>query len=388
MKTRTTFISGLVLAAGVLASTGALASDDWSDSPSYLPFLNSAENGERAYSPKLTLTLNQHSTEVVMDTGSTGIVVSMVDNFPDWKSIPEINDKVQAAMLPNHEDGPAVDVTKLDKISYSSSGRTMYGVYVSRPVTISGKAGPDGVVHAVTTKSIPMLAVVDVECAKHARDCAPQFKPTGIGMLGIGFARLHASDAYSTPASNPFLNIASQPDGAEAGYVISVDGVKVGIEPRDIPQSGFSLVKLKPNTQLPGEWKPLRATISIGQNAAVTGKMLMDTGIRSMFMSVPSETSAGIRKPASDAGTDSVFIGATDIGISVADTGGAVAYEFNTARTRAMAPEAVTLVGNDGSRPDWDSTFVNTGVHFLNGYNYFFDNQDGWVGFQKRVAHW
>lgn len=385
MNTRKTLMAGLALAAGVLASTAASAGDSWSASPSYLPFLNDAKNGVRVYSPKLTLTINGHDTGVIMDTGSTGIVVSMADNFPDWKSTPELNDKIQAAMLPNHGDGPAVDVTKLDKISYSSSGRIMYGVYVSRPVTISGKPGADGSVHSVTTRSIPMLAVVDVECAKHARNCTRSSEPTGIGMMGVGFARLDASDAYSTPASNPFLNIASQATGVEAGYVISIDGVKVGIEPRDIPQAGFSLIKLQPNSQLSGEWMPLQATISIGQHQAVTGNMLMDTGIRSMFMSVPSTTSNGIRKPAAETGTDSVFIDATDIGIAVGGTGSAVAYEFNTARASTMAPEAVTLVGNDGSKPDWDGTFVNTGVHFLNGYNYFFDNQDGWVGFQERI---
>jgi hypothetical protein len=57
-----------------------------------------------------------------------------------------------------------------------------------------------------------------------------------------------------------------------------------------------------------------------------------------------------------------------------------VGYSFVVGDTaNALAPSAVTLSGI-GIR----STFVNTSFHLLNGFDYLFDADGGWVGFRPK----
>jgi hypothetical protein len=57
---------------------------------------------------------------------------------------------------------------------------------------------------------------------------------------------------------------------------------------------------------------------------------------------------------------------------------GVASYSFRIGDvSNPLAPTRVTLVGR-GDRP----TFVNTGVHFLNGFDYLFDADKGVVGYR------
>jgi hypothetical protein len=149
----------------------------------YLAYLNApAPGGDLTRPPRLRISFGGRSYAVVMDTGSTGIVVS-ADKIPNI-------DRLQSL-------GPG-------QLTYSSSGRIMIGRWVVTPVTVMGRNGV-----GVTTAPIPVLAVDRVECTDNARRCMPREAPRGISMLGIGFARRHDHQAQSGPSKNPFLNVAT-----------------------------------------------------------------------------------------------------------------------------------------------------------------------------------
>ena len=157
--------SGAV-AALVLGAAPALAASsnpyDAFDQTAFLAYLNAPDAGaDLKRPPRLRISFGGRSYAVVMDTGSTGIVVS-ADKIPNI-------DRLQSL-------GPG-------QLTYSSSGRIMIGRWVVTPVTVMGRNGA-----GITTAPIPVLAVDRVECTDNARRCTPLETPRGISMLGIGFA--------------------------------------------------------------------------------------------------------------------------------------------------------------------------------------------------------
>jgi hypothetical protein len=115
----------------------------------YLPYLNApAPDGDITRVPRLRISFGARSYDVVMDTGSTGVVVS-ADKIPNIERLPSL--------------GPG-------ELTYSSSGRVMIGQWVVTPMTIAGANGA-----RLTTAPIPVLAVTRVECA--AGGAAPPTTP-------------------------------------------------------------------------------------------------------------------------------------------------------------------------------------------------------------------
>ena len=188
----------------------------------FLAYLNApASGGDLMEAPRLRISFGARSYAVVMDTGSSGIVVS-ADKIPNVERLPSL--------------GPG-------RLTYSSSGRIMIGRWLVTPVTVMGRNGA-----SVTTAAIAVLAVDRVECTAKARSCAPREGPRGISMLGIGFARRHDHQAQSGPSKNPFLNVAAVNGGKaerlRRGYLVTRQGVFVGLTGTST-QGDFAYVKLE-----------------------------------------------------------------------------------------------------------------------------------------------
>ena len=135
-------VAALVLGAGaVLGAVRASASSnpyDAFDQTAFLAYLNAPDAGaDLTRPPRLRISFGGRSYAVVMDTGSTGIVVS-ADKIPNI-------DRLQSL-------GPG-------RLTYSSSGRIMIGRWVMTPVTIMGRNGT-----SIAAAPIPVLAVDRVEC--------------------------------------------------------------------------------------------------------------------------------------------------------------------------------------------------------------------------------
>jgi hypothetical protein len=353
-----------LLAASIVASSGGAQPHGKPDSQSvFLPFLNRREPGANLQNPPhLGLSFGGTQRRAVMDTGSTGIVVSAT-------AIPDID------RLPNR--GPGT-------LTYTSSGRIMQGDWVVTRVKITGANGA-----SVTTLPIPVLAVRSIACLDNARNCTPREDPRHVAMLGVGFGRRGNPDGPPGPDKNPFLNLAgngSGHNGARRGYIVSRAGVRLGLTAAD-PGEGYVTVQL-PRDDARQDWSGAPACITIDDRTPACGTVLPDTGVSGMFLSLPAseeEASVGARGtdrslPPGAKVTISLAPGASAPGASAPTASGSrvASYSFRVGDvSNPLAPARVTLVGR-GDRP----TFVNTGVHLLNGFDYLFDGDKGIVGYR------
>jgi hypothetical protein len=346
-----------LFAASVVALSCAAQPHDKADGQSvFLRFLNRGELGGNLQNPPhLGLSFGGRQLRAVMDTGSTGIVVSAT-------AIPNID------RLPSR--GPGT-------LTYTSSGRIEQGDWVVVRATITGANGA-----SVTTLPIPVLAVRSVTCLDNARNCAPKEDPRHVAMIGVGFGRRGNREGPHGPDINPFLNVAGTPSGhgpLRRGYIVSSAGIQVGLTGAD-PGEGYVTVQLA-RDDARQDWSGAAACITIDDRTPACGTALPDTGVTGMFLSLPSsEEQASVGSSGMDRGLPP----GTKVTISLAPDASAPApgiasYSFRVGdASNPLAPARVTLVGR-GDRP----TFVNTGVHVLNGFDYLFDADKGVVGYRR-----
>lgn len=347
-------VAPAVAAVFVLAAVPALAASsspyDAYDQTAYLAYLNGPDaGGDLTRPPRLRISFGGgRSYAVVMDTGSTGIVVS-ADKIPNI-------DRLQSL-------GPG-------RLTYSSSGRIMIGRWVVTPVTVMGRNET-----SIASAPIPVLAVDRVECTDKARRCSPREGPRGISMLGIGFARRHDHEAQSGPGKNPFLSVAAV-NGAKAervrrGYLVTRGGVFVGLTAANT-RGNFAYVKLAREGD---DWAPTPVCISVnGATPAACGSLLMDTGVSAMYLTVPDSQAPDAILTSN--GRSPTLVDGTKLTISVSSEGSPQArYSFTLGESgNPLAPAGLHLVSR--VRPP----FVNTSVHFLNGFDYLYDADGGFVG--------
>ncbi|MFG1269653.1 hypothetical protein V5F40_17010 [Xanthobacter sp. DSM 14520] len=353
------FLAAVLLAARVLAALllpalaagGAAAQQGLT-----LPYLNAPPDGAPIRRPPtLGLSVGGEIHRAVMDTGSTGVVVSAT-SIAGFEALPQL--------------GPG-------ELTYSSSGRIMRGVYVETPVTLTGADGT-----SLTTRPIRVLAVTRIDCLKRARSCRPQEAPRRVAMLGIGFARSRDHQPGATPERNPFLNLPGmgtpgQPGALGRGYVVRRQSVTVGLSAGDA--QGFSQVKLTADPQT-GDWAATPVCLSLaGRTPAACGTLLMDTGVTTMFLSLPLAQTDGLAIRSARGAP--VVANGTRLAVSPGPGATAPAYAFTVGdASDPVVPQAAMLVGR-GRRP----IFVNTTVRALNAFDYLFDADAGAVGFRPHA---
>jgi hypothetical protein len=345
-------IAGLLLGI-VPASAGSPGRYDAYDHGVYLPYVNAPGPRDDIIAlPRLRISFGGRSYGAVMDTGSTGVVVS-ADKIPNIDGLQSL--------------GPG-------QLTYSSSGRIMIGQWVVTPITISGGNGT-----RVTTAPIPVLAVTRVECTQRARRCTPNEAPRRISMMGIGFGRRGDHQAQSGPGKNPFLSIANlnsngpNVERMRRGYIVTRRGVHIGLTAANT-QGDFSYVKLAPAPD-GGDWAAIPACISVnGAKPAACGSLLMDTGVTTMYLTVPeSQAPSDIR---TIKGVTPTLVAGTKLTISIpAEDSPQALYSFTVGDDlNPLAPGGLHLVGPTRA------PFVNTSLRFLNGFDYLYDADGGFVG--------
>jgi hypothetical protein len=158
-------------------------------------------------------------------------------------------------------------------------------------------------------------------------------------------------------------------------------GIQIGLTRAD-PGDGYVTVPLVRNDELQ-DWSTEPACITIDDRTPACGTVLPDTGVTGMFLSLPAseeQASGGLR------GTDRSLPPGAKVTISLAPeasasgsaASAAASYSFRIGDvSNPLSPTRVTLVGR-GDRP----TFVNTGVHLFNGFDYLFDADKGLVGYK------
>ena len=159
----------------------------------------------------------------------------------------------------------------------------MLGHWVATRVSLVGQDGG-----YVRTEPLPVLAVTEVQCLAHARDCTPNKSPRGIAVVGIGFGREGDAQSQSTPDKNPLLNIVWRDRTFRPGYILTAKGIRMGLAPSDSARP-FLRVKLQ-RTANGDDWQGAPACISINRKTpAACGSILIDTGVQDMFMTNPPD---------------------------------------------------------------------------------------------------
>ncbi|GJD54062.1 hypothetical protein OPKNFCMD_6843 [Methylobacterium crusticola] len=334
----------------VTALAGPLPHYDGDRQGTFLPFLDApGEDSRIQHPPRLGLSFGDEMHPVLMDTGSTGIVVS-ASRIPDVDALP----------------------SKPGRLTYSSSGRIMIGRWVTIPVTVWGRNGA-----GVATRPIPVLAVDRIDCTDRPRHCRPEEAPRHVAMMGVGFGREDDSQAQSTPETNPLLNLAPSGTGAaRRGYVVTKQGVHVGLTSANT-RGNFRFVKLDPHLTIPGEWRGVPVCIGVNDRAPATcGRALLDTGVAAMFLTLPPEQVADRVEGDGHSG----LLPGTQLSFSFPDTA-APAARYQVVVGDAASPLAPERVVLNTTRP---MPFVNTGLRILNGFDLLYDADSGWFAFRAR----
>ncbi|MBS0233781.1 MAG: hypothetical protein JSR99_09870 [Proteobacteria bacterium] len=305
----------------------------------YLSFLNASHEGLHR-SPSLGISFGERFHRATLDTGSTGVVVGAT-------SIPNID------RLPKIADG---------ELTYTSSGRIMRGRWVRTSFTILG-AGDN----SVQTEAMPVLAVDRVDCLPRARDCNPDEDVSRIAMIGIGFAREGDRQSQSTPDKNPFLHVVSRNKGQRHGYVLTSEGVHIGLSSANTA-GPFFYVRLRRNAD-GTDWSPVPMCISInGTMPPACGTLLVDSGVSAAFMTVPRSQTSQVELQPGD-----------QVAVSIPQQNGpAPLYAFSVGDGSPVTPEKIHL------RHSPDRVFLNTSFHFLNGFDFLYDADGGYAGFRRR----
>ncbi|MFG1394962.1 hypothetical protein [Xanthobacter agilis] len=347
-------LPGTLPMAHAASSTGASSTPmEATPRPVMLRYLNAPPEGRPLLrTPKLGIAIGGRWRRAVMDTGSTGIVIS-ASAIPDLESLPDL--------------GPGT-------LTYSSSGRVMIGRYVRAAVTLTGADGA-----SVTTRPLPVLAVTRIDCLKTARRCQPNPAPHRVAMLGVGFARENDHQSGGTPRKNPFLNLpgmalSGEPPGTLGrGYIVTRTGVQVGLGAGD--GADFARVPLAPSPT-PGDWQATPACFALaGRTPPACGTLLVDTGVFRSFLTVPETQFSGLLTP------DGRPVLADGVRLDVTPGPGVTAPRYGYVvgdRADPVAPTEVIVVARPGQ-----PAFLNTSVRVLNAYDYLYDADKGAVGFRR-----
>jgi hypothetical protein len=339
------------------AAAGSPGRYDAYDREAYLSYVNApGPRDDITTPPLLRISFGGRSYDAVMDTGSTGVVVS-ADKIPNIDRLPSL--------------GPG-------ELTYASSGRIMIGRWVLTAMTIAGGNGM-----RVTTAPIPVLAVTRIECTPRARRCTPREAPRRTSMLGIGFGRPGDRHELGGRDKNPFLNVATiDGDGRNAGrirrgYIVTRRGVHISLTAANTQgntQDDFSYVKLAPAPDGRG-WASTPACIAVNDaKPAACGSLLMDTGVTAMYLTVPQSQAPAELRTFNDVGP--TLVAGTKLTISIpAEDSPQALYTFTVGDDlNPLAPRKLNLVDRA------PTPFVNTSVRFLNGFDYLYDAEGGFVG--------
>lgn len=354
----------LLILQGLCSSSLASAHDIYSGGASvFVSYANVRNNPHLDKSPKIHVSFggSNRLIQLVMDTGSVGIVVS-ADHFT-----PEPN----ARNL-----GPGQQ-------HYSSSGIIEKGTWWTATQKIYDDQG-----RLLAVSEVPVLQVTSVTCAKNARSCHPRKHPRGVAMMGVGFGRKSKQEARGTAAYNAFLNIKAivqngqlkpLPPDWHSGYVVTPTGVYLGLTSANTANAGFVKLTPWPEHSTPHllEWKAPTMTIVVN-GVRGDGSILMDMGVGTAYLTPPFL--AGLGKLVACPGKARLECASKGTVVSVylpSQEHPVAHYSYTVGEEgNLMKPKGTHIVKKKGSK-----IFLNSSRHILGGINFFYDNINGYIGY-------
>jgi hypothetical protein len=201
--------------------------------------------------------------------------------------------------------------------------------------------------------------------------------PFGIQVMGFGFGREADGQPQGTPDKNPFLNI-QMVNRIRSGYLITKDGITVGLTEANTAGMSFSKLSRRPNSTDRRDWSSIQSCMSVDGGNCTTGPALIDTGVAQMYMTLPlgTKVNRSIIPILNNGSTVEVKIGVD--GNYVAEERFVVGDAAGI--NNSVVPSTVRLSLSD---PVKSPPHVNTGRHFLRAWNVAFDACGGFVGFAR-----
>ncbi|WP_424138068.1 autotransporter outer membrane beta-barrel domain-containing protein [Roseomonas chloroacetimidivorans] len=323
----------------------------------FVPFANGGTNTDLAHLPQIRLQSNNSQTthDFVMDTGSVGIIAT-----PD-----------------NYRPSSGAVLLGSGSQYYSSSNYYYVGKrYLDRVTILDANNNP------VAEALVPVLQVESKRTCS-GQHCTTDPLTTGVSMMGIGFGR--SADSQPAPSFNPLLNLVSVattpgaalqplPSGWTMGYSVSRSGLTLGLSSESTAGAAFIKLLQDPahSTASHSEWQQVPAQISVN-GVAGSGNVLVDTGITGLILRAPAQ--AGLVLDPSVTGNQPVPTGTSIILLFPSQTTPQLAsYDILIGDpANPLNPHDPFIRGND-------RFFVNTGLHFLRGYDIFYDADNGYYG--------
>ena len=272
---------------------------------------------------------------IVMDTGSTGIVVSA--GFIK-----------ESTPLENPPRPP----------SYSSSGKTYKGKWVYTSFELFG--GKRGENRGFTIDKIPVFAVEGSSL---------------VSMMGVGIRSRIYDHRF-----NPFLNLPQMEDtGFPKGYMLSKFNATFGYSQEE--KAGFSLFSIAgDHSYLPKAGVTLTPPVKTGlARYTLNAPFLLDTGLSYMIITPIKEGPQPDRGYATDKKHHPLIQGIHTSVSLYPQTGGApVSWSFCTDDTPDKKSPKYVRFGKPGSHG-----IINTGRHMMAEYDYLVDLDDQVIGLRK-----
>ncbi|WP_224240417.1 hypothetical protein [Hyalangium gracile] len=311
---------------------------------------------------------------VTMDTGTTGIMVSAAD-------------------LAGYS-AKAAEKYPLGREFLSSSKLLWVGRWIPKNVTFHDAKGAP-----LATATVPVLVVEkEATCPQYNEQTDKEtcpgtpLKPAkpGIFYMGVGFGREHDGQPQGTPDKNPFLHI-TQINGApvakgtmRSGYIITEKGVHVGLTSENAGGFAFTQLTGPKYSKDPQDWPEASICVAVDQSPCIPAKVLIDTGIPQMYLTVTSEVPVQtVLAPDLSSPKRQVPVLKDGSQVTVRFPGNDHPMAFYTFKVgdkgSDMQPAQVITTKNG------KNAFVNTGRHFLRNFNVLYDAEGGlfglrWVG--------
>jgi len=377
----------ILLAAALVSDVAAVAqtAPDYSrfTAARFIPFvapLRAATDPSSYHPPELRFAIDGKRYVGVMDTGSTGVMLS-AKRLPGYR-------RETAAQYP------------LGWEFLSSSKRLWVGRWIPKQINFLDARGA-----VLATATVPVLAVErETICPlydekKDRAECPhKKLHPASpdIHYVGVGFGREHDGQPQGTPDKNPLLNITSI-NGTPvklgtmcSGYIIQTQGVHVGLTPSIT--KGFAYTKLScpaPPDQRNCSQAPI--CVSVNGSSCAPGSVLVDTGIAQMYLSVPGLPLKAGPDPQSQ--TRCILQNGNQVTVRFGAPNAMAFYSFVVDQLSPMQPPKVFLPGyvqpgctlpappsSQSPSSSVPSAFVNTGGNFYQGFDVLFDADHGFFG--------
>jgi hypothetical protein len=331
--------------------------------------------------PQVMCSIEGVNIKMPVDTGSTGTLIG-------------------APILPNispTEGKPAHHFFTSSKILY-------VGRLVKLPMDFVGEAG------SYATANVPVL-IVDrswrcpwYNPSKDRFECPPgpdgeqaeERDTSEITYMGVGFGRNGLKDGmpFATPSINPFLNIDAidgepiQNGTMRAGYIISTEGIQIGLTPRNTKAFAFSSLDPGLNHgEDARDWAMAKMCFSINDEGRNDGTLLVDTGVAQMYIRAERDVSIPtvvIPNPNPNGHTRMVKRVKPGTNITVGFPSldqPATSYSFVVGEKSLIEPNYVFP-----QLPE-HPPYINTGRNLLFGYSIAFDAVGGRFGFRPVGNH-